>query len=307
MNARLTVLILMLPSCPVLAPEKADPADELIDSVEEWLQENFDDNALQALGQIDRPRARQFLAELEKRFAGTSLYDLGDLKEDAARWLALLQQFEETRPYAVWLQTHFDYFDSANEMRRRMVPVPPEPDKPVPRPPIEVQRTVWKAQLEKRSPPARAQNYLPQLRRIFAEEKVPLELVWLAEVESSFDPKALSPAGGAGLFQLMPRTARGLGLSAVPEDERFQPEKNARAAAQHLRHLRGHFGDWPLALAAYNTGETRVDNLLKRSETRTFEAIAHRLPAETQLYVPKVEATLRRREGRELADLKSPR
>ena len=190
MNARLTVLIMMmlLLACPILAQEKAAATDDLLDSVEEWLKDNLDDNALEALGQIDRPRVHQFLTE----------------------------------------------------------------------------------------------------------------------VESSFDPKALSPAGAAGLFQLMPLTACGLGLSAAPQDERFQPEKSARVAARHLRHLRGHFGDWRLALAAYNAGETRVDNLLKRNAARTYEAIAPRLPAETQLYVPKVEATLRKREGRTLADLKMP-
>ena len=307
MNARLTVLMMMLLlACPILAQEKAAVADDLLDSVEEWLKDNLEDNALQALGQIDRPRVHQFFTELEKRFQGTSVYDLGDLREDASRWLPLLQQFEETRPYAVWLEAHFDYFDSANEMRRRMAPELPPPGTPVPRPTIEVQRTVWNTRLEKRPVPKGAQAYLPQLKRIFAEEKLPVELAWLAEVESSFDPQALSPAGAAGLFQLMPLTARGLGLSAAPEDERFQPEKSARAAARHLRYLRGHFGDWRLALAAYNAGETRVDNLLKRNAARTYEAIAPRLPAETQLYVPKVEAMLRKREGRALADLQMP-
>jgi membrane-bound lytic murein transglycosylase D len=104
----------------------------------------------------------------------------------------------------------------------------------------------------------------------------------------------------------MPATARTLSLSTRPRDERLQPEKNARAAAKYLRYLYGRFGDWRLALAAYNVGETRVHNLLKRQKARTFDAIAGRLPAETQMYVPKVEATLRLREGRTLGDLKLP-
>ncbi|MEO6184259.1 MAG: transglycosylase SLT domain-containing protein, partial [Verrucomicrobiota bacterium] len=84
-------------------------------------------------------------------------------------------------------------------------------------------------------------------------------------------------------------------------------EKNARAAAHYLRQLRNRFGDWRLALAAYNAGEGRVAELLRKQKARTFDEIAHRLPAETQMYVPKVEATIRKREGRTLADLKMPR
>jgi membrane-bound lytic murein transglycosylase D len=98
-----------------------------------------------------------------------------------------------------------------------------------------------------------------------------------------------------------------LNLAASPRDERLEPEKSARAAAKYLRALYRHYGDWRLALAAYNAGGTRVDKLLKQERAQTFEAIAHHLPAETQMYVPKVEATLRRREGLALTDLKLPK
>ena len=104
----------------------------------------------------------------------------------------------------------------------------------------------------------------------------------------------------------MPLTARSLNLSISLPDERLQPEKSARAAAKYLRRLYGRFGDWRLALAAYNAGETRVENLLRQEKGRTFDAIAARLPAETQMFVPKVEATLRKREGLTLAELKMP-
>jgi membrane-bound lytic murein transglycosylase D len=135
---------------------------------------------------------------------------------------------------------------------------------------------------------------------------MPPELVWVAEVESSFDPNARSPAGAAGIFQLMPSAARNLGLSVSPIDERLQPEKNARAAAKYLRRLHNRFADWRLALAAWNAGESRVDNLLTQSKARTFDAISSRLPAETQMFVPKVEATLRKRESATLTDLRVP-
>jgi membrane-bound lytic murein transglycosylase D len=105
----------------------------------------------------------------------------------------------------------------------------------------------------------------------------------------------------------MKPTAESYGLSTFLPDERHDPEKNARAAAKYLRHLHGRFGDWSLALAAYNAGETRVNNLLKNSKTRDYQSIANRLPAETQLYVPKCEAALQKREGISLADLRVPR
>src|SRR5690606_27267521 len=120
--------------------------------------------------------------------------------------------------------------------------------------------------------------------------------------------KARSPAGAAGLYQLMPATARSLDLSVTwLRGERLHPEKNARAAAKYLRQLHARFKDWPLVLAAYNAGEPRVSNLLKKHRAKTFDGIANYLPSETQMYVPKVEAVIRKREGRSLADLKMPK
>jgi membrane-bound lytic murein transglycosylase D len=177
----------------------------------------------------------------------------------------------------------------------------------LPNPPPQVERSIWIRELKDRSLPPLAGDYVPRLKQIFAAEKLPPELVWVAEVESSFNPQARSPAGAVGLFQLMPRTARSLSLSLQPEDERLQTGKSAGAAARHLRHLHERFGDWRLALAAYNAGETRVDELLRKYKARTFDAIADHLPAETQMYVPKVEATLRKREGLALDELKIPK
>ncbi len=298
-----SILVISFAS-PLVAQEKQAPSDDLLDSVEQWMRENLDDSVLESLNQIDRERVRQFFTELQRRFEGTSIYDLGSIKDTASRLLPVLQQFEETQPYAVWLRTHLDYFDTAEELRRQAKPPPKAPPAPLPSPSLQLQRNVWNKQLEKRALPPLAQAYVPRLKQIFASERMPAPLVWLAEVESSFDPKARSPAGAAGLFQLMPNTARGLNLSSSPLDERFQPDKNARAAAQHLRSLYRHYADWRLALAAYNAGGTRVDNLMKKYNTRNYETLAPHLPAETQLYVPKVEATLRKREGVMLENLK---
>jgi membrane-bound lytic murein transglycosylase D len=108
------------------------------------------------------------------------------------------------------------------------------------------------------------------------------------------------------LFQLMPDTAKRFGLrTAWPWDQRLNPEPSARAAAEYLRYLHDRFRDWRLALAAYNAGEGKVQELLNKYKTHSYETIASRLPAETQLYVPKVEAALLRREGLRLAQLRN--
>ena len=141
---------------------------------------------------------------------------------------------------------------------------------------------------------------------MFITEGVPSELVWIAEIESSFDRRARSPAGAAGLFQLMPETARRFQLSTRWPDQRLDPEHSARAAARYLAVLQGKFKDWRLTTAAYNCGEGTVQRALDRSKTKTFDGIATRLPAETQLYVPKLEATLLEREGMKLESLRPP-
>jgi membrane-bound lytic murein transglycosylase D len=104
----------------------------------------------------------------------------------------------------------------------------------------------------------------------------------------------------------MPETAKSYGLQTFLPDERMDPEKSARAAAQYLRYLYGRFGDWPLALAAYNAGEGRVGRTLKKANARTFAEIAEALPAETRMYVPKVLATIEARAGVPPAALAGP-
>ena len=104
----------------------------------------------------------------------------------------------------------------------------------------------------------------------------------------------------------MPATAKRFGLSLWPRDQRFQTEPSATAAAQYLRYLFGRFQDWRLALAAYNAGEGAVQNLLDRYQTRSYDDIAGHLPAETQMYVPRVEAILLQREGAQLEELPAP-
>ena len=287
------------------AQEEFDPSD-FLQQANAWLNENIDDRQLDALG-VDKDRVQQFLGELQKRLQGTYVYDLAELRSTAVQLQPLLASFEETQPYALWLQTHLDYFEVSERLRREAAGTSTNTAR-LPAATPQMQRSVWVKVMEERPAPAVTNKHIARLKQIFVEERVPAELAWIAEVESSFDARARSPAGAAGMFQLMPVTARSLDLSVgVLRDERLQPEKSARAAARYLRRLHERFGDWRLALAAYNAGETRVAALLKKYQARTYDAIAAQLPVETQMYVPKIEATLRRREGLALRDLKTAR
>ena len=176
---------------------------------------------------------------------------------------------------------------------------PPLPPNPAPQP----EGGIGKENLAQRPWPEGAKSYVERLKPLFSAQNVPPELVWIAEVESSFDPGARSRAGAAGLFQLMPATAKRFGLRCWPLDQRLAPEKSAGAAAKYLQHLHTHFNDWQLALAAYNAGEGAVDRLLQQLKAASFDAIAPYLPAETQMYVPRIAATLLRREGVTLSQL----
>ena len=299
------LIVFALVACTICAQEDTvEPAD-LIQSARDFIEENLDPEALDALG-VDQGRIQQFLAQLQQRFDGSYVFDLAALEPTATNILPVLRQFEETEPYAAWLETRLDYLEILGPLRRESQPTNAIPGTQPPNPSPSVERKVWTQLLDRRPIPPQAQKFVPLLKPIFIEEHVPPELVWLAEVESSFNPSARSPAGAVGLFQLMPATAKSLQLSLWPRDQRLQPEKNARAAAAYLRKLHGRFDDWELALAAYNAGETRVSNLLDRRSAHTFDAIANDLPAETQMYVPKIEATIRKREGTDLAELKLP-
>lgn len=186
-------------------------------------------------------------------------------------------------------------------------PIPPASAPPAPPPAVEKARNryvenkqVWLRKLGNRPAPARAAALLPDLKKIFRAEGVPPELVWQAEAESSFNPAARSPVGAAGLYQFMPATAQEFGLRLSPADERLDALKNARAAARYLKQLHARFGDWSLALAAYNCGQGRVSKSLRASGGRTFDDIHDQLPAETRMYVPKIAALLQLRENADL-------
>lgn len=130
---------------------------------------------------------------------------------------------------------------------------------------------------------------------IFREEGVPVAFLKIARVESNWKPFALSPKGAFGIWQFMPATARRYGLQVDGvRDERADVSKSTRAAARYLRDLHIRFGDWALAVAAYNTGEDAVQRAMERGESRDFWNLSGRklLPAETRSYVPMVFAGL---------------
>ncbi len=140
---------------------------------------------------------------------------------------------------------------------------------------------------------ARYNSYRDSLTRILAEEQLPVEVLSVALVESGFNPLALSPKGARGIWQLMPATARRYGLVVEPDDDqRTHPEHATRAAARYLHDLYRMFGDWKLALAAYNAGEGRVQRAMTQAGVRDFDELARRrlLPLETRNYVPTVLA-----------------
>ena len=131
--------------------------------------------------------------------------------------------------------------------------------------------------------------YMPIFEQALEQEGLPLELKYLPVVESALDPTAKSPVGAAGLWQFMLRTGKGLGLEVNSlVDERLDPYKSSEKAAKYLKELYNIYGDWSLAIAAYNCGPGKVNNAIKNAggTGKDFWQIYAFLPRETRGYVP---------------------
>ena len=134
----------------------------------------------------------------------------------------------------------------------------------------------------------KATLYFPVFEELNNSFGLPDEVKYLMVIESTLDPKIKSKSGARGLWQLMPATARGHGLQINDYvDERCDPYRSTSAALQHLTDLYNEFGDWTIAIAAYNCGNGRMRSAIKKGKSKNFWKIKSHLPKETQGYVEK--------------------
>lgn len=139
----------------------------------------------------------------------------------------------------------------------------------------------------------RAGRYRPLVQRIFAEEGIPQELIYLAQAESGFLPRAVSRKNAVGMWQFISGTGSIYDLVHTSTfDERLDPAKATRAAAKYLKDLYARYGDWYLAMAAYNCGAGAVDRAVERTGYADYWELLkrHALPRETSNYVPIIVA-----------------
>lgn len=133
-----------------------------------------------------------------------------------------------------------------------------------------------------------AQYYYPWMKAVFDKYNLPEELVYITIIESALNPTAVSPAGATGIWQFMYGTGKLYGLEVDSYvDDRRDPYKATEAAARHFRDLYNIFGDWGLAISAYNCGAGNVRKAIQRSGGKTdFWGVYPYLPRETQNYFP---------------------
>jgi len=142
---------------------------------------------------------------------------------------------------------------------------------------------------------SRSKKYMPAIKRILKQERLPTDLAYIAMIESGLVPHAVSPANAVGPWQFINETGKRFGLKTNWWlDERRDIEKSTRAAAKYLKELYSMFNCWNLAAAGYNAGENKIARLVEKHQTKSFWKLAKygAIPSETQNYIPKLMATL---------------
>jgi membrane-bound lytic murein transglycosylase D len=310
----IAAFVLVLAICPSLAKaEQAagaapSPAPSDNGDLYQSAKQLFDQYAPpEVKAQYEFPSKEQFddfMGRLDKTMDSGTLAEMAGYAPQARTILAALRTQPGYSDVADWLAARLEEIEEAKQIEDAAAAPPPAVSAPVIRSPdaAATESAIpyydrWLQRMRARPMPANAAELMPELRRAFADEGMPPELAWLAEVESSLNPSARSPSGARGLYQMKEGTARDFGLSTFLPDERTDPGKSAHAAARDLRALEEKFGSWPLALAAYNAGEGRVSRALAARHTHDFAGVASALPAGTRLYVPEVCALVTVRTG----------
>ncbi len=189
-------------------------------------------------------------------------------KEDLADIEEVIEDSEDERPYHIpvilndSVESHLEYFKTRG-------------------------RDLFQRWLE------RSARYIPMMKQIFKEKNLPEDLVYVAMIESGFNPYAVSWAKAVGPWQFMPATGAKYGLKINWWiDERKDPIKSTYAAAEHLKDLHNLFGSWPLALASYNAGAGKVQRAVLRTRSEDFWDLkaSRYIRRETKNYVPKYMA-----------------
>ena len=294
----------------------------------DWMKDMVQDAAREQVKYTLRQHAPELLRMADEALKSADAEELAYVQPYIRRAYEYAKDIPELAPYLEWLSARMPYFDAARRAaslvstpQTRPTPAPRPGAPPAPRPapqPAKDKATrnrrrevassaaVWRSMVSDRAPTTQ-QGLVKLVKEEFRAAGMPEAWAWIAEVESTFRPTARSPAGAVGLFQLMPTTAESLGLKLRPEDQRKDPRLNARAAAKYFRQIFARFRDWPLTLAAYNAGPARVASKLKGQREQTFERIAASLPMETQMYVPRILETVRKREGLDGRRLPGPK
>lgn len=310
------------PSTPTAAPEELhDPTPswlhdlkrlrERVKSAESEITTGQNDQALKTLQSIHN-RLTGPLAKASGLPEYQSLLDDCDILHQVVLDEIDLQQSEDAADESVDEEEHEPSpLDEIGDLNLYQISIAPELESQVDQElrnsrfdiPIELNELVLKS-LEYFQGPGRkvmekglkrSGRYIDLFRKVFSREGLPLDLIYMAQVESLFSPRAYSRARARGIWQFMSGTARLYGLHIDWwVDERSNVEKSTVAAARHLHDLYQEFQDWELTLAAYNAGPGRIRRILKRYGQMDFWSMAKRrlLPRETRNHIPSVLAAM---------------